>query len=250
MTLENPQSFITRQECDKVAFQNGFRRRHDECNGWKHYSSTTAQGSIWLARDADDLWLLAIDHGGVIKELGIPSVAIEGPGLARYSFATLAQLYAVMPRLYQLANSLPDAPLQDYLHRTINLPNTTEAERLVIQRVGQEVFRERLVDYWQGECPLTGITDGALLRASHIRPWADCTSDEERLDVHNGLLLSALWDAAFDRGLVSFGDDGHPMFSSTLGEMARRALAWREPIPLSEGHRERLSWHRDNLFIR
>lgn len=55
---------------------------------------------------------------------------------------------------------------------------------------------------------LTGISDTALLRASHIIPWKDCASDRERLDVHNGLLLSALWDAAFDRGLVTFGDDG------------------------------------------
>jgi HNH endonuclease len=90
--------------------------------------------------------------------------------------------------------------------RTANLPQTTEAERLVIQRVGQDVFREALLDYWGGRCPLTGITEPALLRASHIRPWAGCT-DEQRLDVHNGLLLSALWDAAFDRGLISFADD-------------------------------------------
>jgi hypothetical protein len=55
-----------------------------------------------------------------------------------------------------------------------------------------------------------GITDPALLRASHIVPWSDC-NDDQRLDVHNGLLLSALWDATFDQGLVSFADDGAPL---------------------------------------
>ena len=79
--------------------------------------------------------------------------------------------------------------------------------RLVIQRIGQDVFRQALMDYWGGRCPLTGITEPALLRAPHIIPWADCT-DAQRLDVHNWLLLSALWDAAFDQGLVSFADDG------------------------------------------
>jgi hypothetical protein len=74
---------------------------------------------------------------------------------------------------------------------------------LVVQRIGQGIFRARLMDYRQGCCPLTGISDPALLRASHIIPWADCESDAERLDVHNGLLLSALWDAAFDAGLVA-----------------------------------------------
>ena len=41
-------------------------------------------------------------------------------------------------------------------------------------------------DYWGGRCPLTGITDVALLRASHIVAWAEC-DDAHRLDVHNGL---------------------------------------------------------------
>jgi predicted restriction endonuclease len=70
----------------------------------------------------------------------------------------------------------------------------------------------------------------------------------ERLDVHNGLLLSALWDAAFDRGLVSFDDDGQPLFSSGLGEMARSALRWQQPIALTDKHRARLAWHRSHLF--
>jgi HNH endonuclease len=56
-------------------------------------------------------------------------------------------------------------------------------------------------------------------RRQHIVPWSDC-NDEQRLDVHNGLLLSALWDAAFDQGLVSFGDDGKPCVSPSLGEIA------------------------------
>ena len=41
--------------------------------------------------------------------------------------------------------------------------------------------------YWRGRCPLTGITDPALLRASHIVPWEECETDAQRLDVHNGL---------------------------------------------------------------
>jgi predicted restriction endonuclease len=49
--------------------------------------------------------------------------------------------------------------------------------------------------------------DPALLRASHIVPWAQCQTDALRLDVPNGLLMSALWDAAFDAGLVSFDDE-------------------------------------------
>ena len=58
------------------------------------------------------------------------------------------------------------------------------------------------MDLFGGHCPLTGIIDPALLRASHIVPWSDCNDEQRALDVHNGLLLSALWDAGFDQGLV------------------------------------------------
>jgi HNH endonuclease len=243
-----PQSFVTSHECDKVAFQNGFRRTHGESGGWRHYTSTTAQGSLWLTRDNTGGWLLALDHAGVVAEIGLEPRDAEGPGIARFWFADLVLLYATMPRVYELAVSLPDAPLQEFLHHTEVLPRSTEAERLVVQRVGQNIFRERLMAYWQGRCPLTGITDKALLRASHIKPWKDCDSDAERLDVHNGLLLSALWDAAFDSGLVSFDDAGRPLFSPTLSSDGKALLCWENPLPLSDKHREKLAWHRASFL--
>jgi predicted restriction endonuclease len=117
---------------------------------------------------------------------------------------------------------------------------------MVIQRIGQDVFREALIDYWGGRCPISGIADLALLRASHIVPWTDCT-DAQRLDVHNGLLLSALWDAAFDRGLVSFADDGAVLVSPQLSEIGRRTLgivSVPRLIGLRDQHRGNLALHR------
>lgn len=248
--IEAPQPFVIRQECDKVAFQNGFRRKLGESEGWAGFSSTTVPGTIHLAAaGAQGPWFLAVDHAGVVEELDVIVVDMPGPGLARYAFETLAQVYAVLPRIYQLAASLPDAPLREFETKVKDLPTTTEAERLVVQRIGQHIFRLGLIEYWQGECPLTGITDTALLRASHIVPWKDCTTDAERLDVHNGLLLSALWDAAFDRGLVTFDDEGQPQFSPSLSDVARAQLRWQGPIPVTDKHRKRLSWHRSNLFV-
>ena len=101
------------------------------------------------------------------------------------------------------------------------------------------------MDYWNDRCPLTGITDPALLRASHIVPWSVC-NDEQRLDVHNGLLLSALWDAAFDCGLVSFADNGSVLASSQLSETSRRVLDLDNISPLT-GLRDA---HRANLALR
>ncbi|MGH2341811.1 HNH endonuclease [Segnochrobactraceae bacterium EtOH-i3] len=248
--IEAPQSFIVREECIKAAWQHGFRRALGETDGWAAFRSTTVPGTLFLAASGPKgPWFLALDHPGVVAELALPAADLLGPGLARAVFPDLSALYAVLPRLYELSASLPDAPLATFQARTRTLPQATEAERLVVQRIGQDIFRAGLVDYWQGRCPLTGITDLALLRASHIIPWKDCASDAERLDIHNGLLLSALWDAAFDRGLVSFDDAGAPLFSPALSAAARTELRWRTPISLTDGHRARLSWHRSRVFI-
>lgn len=248
--IESPQSFIVSTECSKVAEQHGFRRRLGETDGWAAFQSTTAQGTIWLAAEGPaGPWFLALDHGGVITEASLAADPLQGPGLSRFRFGTMRELYAILPRIYRLAASLPDAPLRTFQTKVQGLPRTTEAERLVVQRIGQDIFRTGLLEYWNGQCPLTGITDTALIRASHIMPWKDCTSDAERLDVHNGLLLSALWDAAFDHGLVTFDDEGRPHFSPALSEAARAELRWQNPIPLTDKHRKRLSWHRTNLFV-
>lgn len=250
MNIESPQSFIVHSECEKATYQNGFRRSLGVTNGWAAFGSTTVPGTVYLAAEgARGSWFLAIDHSGVIEALGIPACDQEGPGLVRYRFNVLAELYAVLSRVYQLAASLPDAPLREFSAKVRNLPQTTEAERLVVQRVGQDIFRASLMEYWQGRCPLTGITDTRLLRASHIVPWSDCANDAERLDVHNGILLSALWDAAFDKGLVTFADDGAPLFSSKLSETARAELRWKSPLCLTPIHRKQLAWHRERVFL-
>ena len=245
---EDPPGFVVRTEAQKAAWDNGFRLDRGVEGGWLHYASTTAPGNIWIA-GASQLgpWLLSIDHPGVIAEIGAAAPStVPGPGAATFIYETLTQLHAALNRVYKLAMSLPDAPLHRFRAEIAKLPRTTEAERLVVQRIGQNLFRDALLDYWSRRCPLTGITEPALLRASHIVPWSDC-NDEQRLDVHNGLLLSALWDAAFDQGLVSFADDGTALASPVLGAVARRALAI-DTAPALQGlrdaHRANLAAHR------
>jgi hypothetical protein len=248
IALEDPPSFVVRTEAQKAAWDNGFRLDRDRDGGWLHYGSTTAPGTIWIAgASLRGPWLLSINHPGVVAEIGdLPPSPVPGPGAATFIFDSLTHLHGALDRVYRLAVSLPDAPLARFQAKTAGLPRTTEAERLVIQRIGQNVFRDALMDYWGGRCPLTGITDPALLRASHIIPWSDC-DDAQRLDVHNGLLLSALWDAAFDQGLISFADDGTPLGSPKLTEAARKALGINGVLllyGLHDTHRANLAVHR------
>jgi hypothetical protein len=166
---------------------------------------------------------------------------IEAGGLT----ATIIEGVGVMPN--RSPPPAPPWPAETRSSFSRGLPHTTEAERLVIMRVGQDVFRDSLMQYWNSRCPLTGIAEPELLRASHIVPWAVCESDAERLDVHNGLLLSALWDAAFDKGLISFADDGTPLASPQLSAQARAALNFGNGPRLrvlKDAHLLRLKRHR------
>lgn len=81
-----------------------------------------------------------------------------------------------------------------------------------------------------------------------IVPWIIHQTKAQFLDVHNGLLLSALWDAAFDQGLVTFSVEGTPVFSSALSEAARRGLRWIAALTLTSRQRENLAWHRVHAF--
>lgn len=248
MSIEVPPGFVVRTVAQKAAWDNGYRDERGVEGGWLHYGSTTARGSIWIAgASGRGPWLVSLDHSGVIAEIGpLPLSPTPGPGVATFVFANVAELHAALDRVYKLAMSLPEAPLDRFKAETANLPRTTEAERMVIQRIGQDVFRDALIIYWGGRCPLTGITEPGLLRASHIVPWADCT-DAQRLDVHNGLLLSALWDAAFDRGFISFADDGTVLANSQLSKTARKTLGVATAPPLTglrDEHRINLELHR------
>ena len=246
---ENPPGFVIRTEAQKAASDNGFRLERGTEAGWLRFGSTTAYGEVWIAgSSASGPWLLAVSRPELAAEIGMTPTSASGPGVAVFIFDTLPPLYAALDRAYRLGISLPDAPLTSFQTETRGMPRTTEAERLAIQRVGQDIFRKALLAYWGEKCPLTGIAESDLLKASHIVPWAKCTNDAHRLDVHNGLLLSALWDAAFDAGLVSFEDNGTALISPRLGRSTTAALGadFAPKLPgLTDGHRANLSWHRN-----
>ncbi len=86
--------------------------------------------------------------------------------------------------------------------------------RQVRVRVNQYLFRKMVLDNYQHRCCVTGLSIPEVLRASHIKPWAE--DEESRLDPQNGLCLSATFDAAFDKHLISFDEDLRLIFSPSL----------------------------------
>jgi putative restriction endonuclease len=148
----------------------------------------------------------------------------DGAGMVLHGYGAL---YQALSRAAARARTLPNRVADRFRARIASLPRATEAERLVIQRVGQDLFRSALVDYWQAKCCVTGLMVPELLRASHIKPWADCSSDDERLDVFNGLLLAPHLDALFDGGWITFDDSGHAVISPVCPQTPPSGLACR-----------------------
>lgn len=107
--------------------------------------------------------------------------------------------------LIQYADDKSHEIYEDIQEIIRNNPNNTEREVLIKARVGQGKFRSDMVKIWghKERCVLTGIDIPELLTASHIRPWRD-SSNEERLDPANGLLLVTHADKLFDKHLLSF----------------------------------------------
>lgn len=89
-----------------------------------------------------------------------------------------------------------------------------DALRQVKTRINQDFFREMILCDYRTQCCVTGLNVPGVLRASHIVGWAE--DPQNRMNPANGICLSATYDAAFDRHLISFDDDYRMILSHEL----------------------------------
>jgi len=130
-----------------------------------------------------------------------------------------------------------------------NLPGITERKGLVTSRVGQGAYRKGIIHRWEYKCAVTGFDKLDVLIASHIVPWAEST-DPERLDIHNGILLSPTYDALFDRHLISIENNGRIILSDAIDPKAYRKIGVsgdERIVNLSRYNIEYLERHRLSL---
>lgn len=164
--------------------------------------------------------------------------------------------------IFTLKFIAPNAPsnrveLEETIINTITNDTTidyTERISLIKARNGQGKFRNNVINIMPC-CPFTGISDSFLLRASHIIPWSQCRNNYERLDGYNGLTLTPSYDVLFDRGLISFNNDGSLLISSKLNFQIIMSLNLISGqiynIENSTGNRNLyLEFHRNNIFKR
>ncbi|MGH9380426.1 MAG: HNH endonuclease [Thermoanaerobaculia bacterium] len=186
----------------------------------------------------------------------LPQVlALAIADLAGPEVAALARAEEVAERSLETPGKdivLWEKHLREEIETSPVLPKT-EKEQLVVARRGQGLFRER-VQRIESSCRITGVDRSEHLRASHTKPWRDCTN-QERLNGENGLLLTPSIDHLFDRGFISFRDDGRLVVSPVahypslehMGVPTDRDL---DTGSFTQGQIRFLEYHRDLVFLR
>ncbi|MBQ7820165.1 MAG: HNH endonuclease [Bacteroidales bacterium] len=134
-----------------------------------------------------------------------------------------------------------------------------ERESVIKQRINQNAFRTMIINNYNETCAITGINDSRLLVASHIVPWS--VRKDIRLNPENGICLSALYDKAFDKGLITISPEDYTVVLSLSLKDKLTKEAYNEyfekinhkQITLPEEHKPNtlfLEYHNENIFVK
>lgn len=246
---------LQRALIEKAGHDHGFEYVLPGAESVVHLASARHRAQVLIVPNEGRFALTFPSSGSALlgSELArsFPAAGHFGEGFIAADQDALAKL---LRRAAALAQALPNQAVQDFEAKLkaelaqfpAELIRGTEVERLVRQRVGQQTFRQAMLDYWAGACAVTSIAQPEVLRASHAKPWAECASDAERLDVFNGFLLSANLDALFDRFLISFSPVGELLVSPTVSPQERERLGLNKPLRLrwmADDHLRYLQFH-------
>lgn len=241
----------------QAAAEAGFDRPLSPVADWLVYDSSQAPVRLWLTAESPTDLLVALSRSDVdraLEGLGAPSEASPPTGaVAVRAVASPDELVVLLRRAHQLARTLPRELLQAYERATAGMPRETEADAAALRKVAEQVFRDGLMDFWEGRCAVTGLDVPELLRASHVKPWDACSGDAERFDIFNGLVLALHLHAAFASGLIGVAEGGGLVASPRLTEASLRALGWDPDWSMAAirpGHLPYLRWHLHAVFKR
>ncbi len=128
----------------------------------------------------------------------------------------------------------------------------TERQAIIRARNGQGLFRER-VSKIESKCRITGVENPVHLVASHCKPWRDSTN-EERLNGENGLLLTPSIDHLFDRGFIGFQDNGKLIISPVAHQpsLQRMGIDTTKVVNVggfTRGQKQFLDFHRNAVLL-
>lgn len=131
----------------------------------------------------------------------------------------------------------------------IPMLTATETEVKTKIRLGKQKFRRALVPLWAQKCALCEIELPDLIRASYSKPWKDST-DLERVDPYNGVLLCCNHYALYTKGLIAFDGQGRLHISTEIPEedYEKYSIHAKMKIARNEKNKPYFKWHKRNIF--
>ena len=163
------------------------------------------------------------------------------------------------PYINEIGNVFENDVIEEFVEKEIEKINenpkitSTEKLQLTKARVGQGIFRDSIIEKYNSTCIITGINDERILIASHIKPWA-VSNDHEKLSRENGLLLSPTFDKLFDKGFISFKNNGEIILSDYFSDRNFKILNLKNEtiynLKTSEEMKRNLEYHRENIFVK
>lgn len=226
---------LERTLIEKAGYDNGWEVVVESVPEYVILASALHKAQARITQSEQSRWRLELPIGLLTTELNRETAKDQPQG--SFHAANDTELGALLNRAANLARSLPNLPEVRFaaaVKKELSKAkiNSTEVERMVRQRVGQDIYRQSLMDYWGGSCAVTGIAISEVLRASHSKGWAECDNDADRLNVFNGFLLCAHLDALFDRHLMTFDESGTAIFSPRLSPEDLATLGMTAPVKL------------------
>jgi len=201
-------------------------------------------------------------HAGVADRRVWDAFTADAESIAAEAEATYDRLLPPLPSRERAGVRVetPNEPgvLDSPRDLDLQLPTgPTEVDRLIRARRVQSFFRAAVLTSYNHRCAISGLAVPELLNASHIIPWS--ASVQRRADPRNGICLNALYDRAFDRGLITFDAGFRVVISSRLRTadpppLHRSALldmeGFQARLPSRfEPDREAMSYHRERVFV-
>lgn len=220
-------------------------------SGWLCFQNTMRGNQVWLSISENDEYIIGLEDEFIFRQF-VPTYSpafCDIKPVGAFDCICVREFSELSSILWTLAGDASCDLYHDFCSKTQHLPRKTESECLVIERIGQDLYRNALLEYWHGACAVTGMNIPSLLRASHIKPWA-VASDRERLDVYNGFLLAPQLDLAFDQGYISFDEEGKIIISAMISECNRQILGLHGNmrINIAQQHNTYLKYHRQFVF--
>ena len=168
----------------------------------------------------------------------------------------LAQRFVVTETDVPLASAVGLVQWEEHELELVHADRTieeTDRQALVLARRGQGLFKQRVMRV-ERACRITGVTTEAHLRASHCKPWRSSTN-EERINGENGLLLTPSIDHLFDRGFIGFEGNGDLIIApvADLESLRRMGVGVSGRLNVgsfSEGQKEYLLYHQEKVLLK